>query len=75
MKVYVLTRVAGERNYTPCVFEDLDKAKSFFKEWVNAVIEEEQDSISFSEVNECEAEIVYYDDSYDIFELFSCEVH
>ena len=75
MKVYVLTRVAAERNYTPCVFDDFSKAKSFFKEWVNEVIEAEQDSISSYTVHECNAEIDYYDDTYDVFEIFACEVH
>ena len=75
MKVYVLTRVAAERNYTPCVFEDFGKAKAFFKEWIDETIEAEQDSISSYKVNELEAEIDYYDDTYDIFELFACEVH
>lgn len=75
MKVYVLTRVAAERNYIPCVFEDFGKAKAFLKEWVDEVIEAEQDSISSYTVHECNAEIDYYDDTYDVFELFSCEVH
>ena len=75
MKVYVLTRVAAEKNYTPCVFTDSGEARKYLKEWANELIETEKDSICSYSVTETTAEIDYYDDTYDVFEIFACEVH
>lgn len=74
-KVYVLTHCAAEENYTPEVFTDKEIAMRVLSDWYNAQIENYAEAIYDSSCGETFCEIIWQDDTYDVVNIFDCEVH
>ena len=74
MKVWVITHCAAEENGTPVVAGSKEKATSILKEIYDNLVNDFEDSIFSNELWDTKAEIIYKDDTYDVFEIFECEV-
>ena len=81
-KVFVLTHCAAEENYSPSVFTDFDKAKKAMHDSVDDLVFEQHDDESGEQhdyvesynVTDVSAEVIYTDDTYDVFRIFEVEV-
>lgn len=74
MKAWVLTHCAAEENGTPVVTDSREKAISILKEIYDNLVNVYEDSILSNKFWGTKAEIIYIDDTYDVFEIFECEV-
>lgn len=74
MKVYILTDVAAEENYTPRVFTNKEAAQQALIDTYNEYLEQSAGAIFSNDLWDTKAEIIYEDDTYNILQLFEVEV-
>ena len=74
MKVWVVTHCAAEDNATTFVADSEEKAKSIMTEMYQNIVDDFGDSIFSNEIWDTRAEIIFTDDTYDVFDIFECEV-
>jgi hypothetical protein len=71
VKMFVLTRVANEQNYTPRVFQNQ-------KDAINAMINDfdniRDNVVEKKFTSKTKAEVDYVDDTYDVFQIFEVEL-
>lgn len=74
MKVYVLAACSNEENRKSEVFTTKEKAVAKMKAYCKEAEEKYMSAIFSVEVFDESAEIIYLDDTYEVYEVFEVEV-